>query len=168
MAQDSLLQLSPGLAIWSGITFLILLVLLKKYVWGPVIAAVDRREESLKEMFDSAEKARSEARELLQKHEQQLADARDEVNGIIDDGKSRAKKTADEIVEKARRESLDMSEKAKAEIVREREKATAEIRDSVVRISLKAAEQLISKKFEDAEHREFIEKAIAQIDEEVK
>lgn len=168
MAQDSLLQLSPGLAIWSGITFLILLVLLKKYVWGPVIAAVDRREESLKEMFDFALKTRGEAGQLLEKYEQQLADARDEVNRIIDDGKSRAKKTADEIVEKSRRESLDMSEKAKAEIVREREKATAEIRESVVRISLKAAEQLISKKFEDAEHREFIEKAIAQIDEEVK
>jgi F-type H+-transporting ATPase subunit b len=168
MAQDSLLQVNPGLIIWTVVTFLILLVLLKKFVWGPVIAAVDRREESLKEMFDSAEKSKDEAKELLEKYEQQLAEAREEVNRMIDDGKSRAKKTADEIVEKARRESVDMSEKAKAEIVRERDKATAEIRDDVVRISLKAAEQLISKTLGDTEHREFIEKAIAEIDEEVK
>ncbi len=168
MAQDSLLQVSPGLIIWTVVTFLILLVLLKKFVWGPVIAAVDRREESLKAMFDEAGKARDEAGKLLEKYEQQLAEARDEVNRMIGDGKSRAKKTADELVEKARRETLDMAEKAKAEIVREREKASAEIREDVVRISLKAAEQLINMKLEDAEHREFIEKAIAQIDAEVK
>jgi len=90
------------------------------------------------------------------------------VNRMIEDGKSRAKKTADEVVEKARLESQDMSEKAKAEIIRERENAISEIRDHMVRISLKAAEQLIKKTLVEADHRAFIEKAIAQIDEEVK
>ena len=168
MAQDSLLQVNPGLIIWTAVTFLILLVLLKKFVWGPVISAVDRREESLKAMFESAEKAKADSQDLLNKYEQQLAEARDEVNKMIENGKSRAKKTADEVVEKARRESQDMSEKAKAEIVREREAAIAEIKDQMVRISLKAAERLISKKLEEADHRAFIERAIAEIDEEVK
>lgn len=168
MAQDSLLQVNPGLIVWTVVTFLILLVLLKKFVWGPVMAAVDRREESLKAMFESAEKAKRDAEELLKKYEQHLAEARDEVNRMIEDGKSRAKKTADEVVEKARLESQDMSEKAKAEIIRERENAISEIRDHMVRISLKAAEQLIEKTLVEADHRAFIEKAIAEIDEEVK
>ncbi|MFH1069932.1 MAG: F0F1 ATP synthase subunit B [Candidatus Glassbacteria bacterium] len=168
MAQTSLLDVNPGLIFWTLATFIILLLLLKKFVWGPILAAVDRREENLRQMFESAEKSKAQAEELLAQHKKQLSDAMDEVNKLIEQGKIRAGKIADEIVYKARGEARDITEKAKAEIIREREQAVAEIREHVVIISLRAAEQLIQRTLEESDHRSFIEQAINEIDAKVK
>ncbi len=168
MAQTGLLDINPGLIFWTLVTFIVLLIVLKKYVWGPVLDAVDRREIRLREMFESAEKSRNEAERLLKEHEAHLAGARDEVNRILEDGKARAGRSADEIIGKARAEAQQFIERAKAEISQEREKAVDEIKQQVVRISLSAAEQLIEKSLSETEHRGFIEKAISDIDARVK
>lgn len=163
-----LLAINPGLIFWTLVTFVILLLLLKKFVWGPVIDAVDRRETNLKALFDNAEKAQAEAKALLQQYERQLALARDEVNKILEEGRTRAAKSADQIVQRSRREAEEQLERARAEIDREREKATADIRDHVVKISLKAAERLIEQTLDERQHRGFIEQAITQIEAEAK
>lgn len=159
-----LLAINPGLIFWTAVTFVILLLLLRKFVWGPILDAVDRREQSLKIMFDNAEQAKKEAQELLERYEGQLAQAREEVNKIIEEGKSKAGKSTDEIIAKARTEATDLLERAKVEIIRERDTAAAEIREHVVKISLKAAERLIQKTLQERDHRQFIEQAISEID----
>ncbi len=159
-----LLAINPGLIFWTAVTFLILLLLLKRFVWGPILDAVDRREQSLKIMFDNAEQSRKEAQELLERYERKLAQARKDVNKIIEEGKSKAGESADEIIAKARTEAADLLERAKVEIGRERDTAAAEIREHVVKISLKAAERLIQKTLQERDHRQFIEQAISEID----
>lgn len=159
-----LLAINPGLIFWTAVTFVILLLLLKRFVWGPILDAVDRREQSLKIMFDNAEQSRKEAQELLERYEGQLAQARKDVNKIIEEGKSKAGKSTDEIIAKARTEAGDLLERAKVEISRERDTAAAEIREHVVKISLKAAERLIQKTLQERDHRQFIEQAISEID----
>jgi len=168
MGQTSLLEINPGLVVWTLVTFVALLLILKKFVWGPILAAVDRREESLKQMFESAEKAKLQAQQLLESYEKQLAAAREEVEKIIENGKIRAGKAADEIIAQAHEESRELVERAKAEIIRERDEAAAQIRNEVVRISLEAAERLIMKSLEEADHRRFIEQTIADIETRVK
>jgi len=162
-----LLAINPGLIFWTAVTFVILLLLLKRFVWGPILDAVDRREQSLKMMFDNAEQSRKEAQELLERYEKQLGKAREEVNKIIEEGKSKAGKSADEIIAKARSEAFDILENAKVEIGRERDRAAAEIRQQVVTISLKAAERLIQKTLQERDHRQFIEQAITEIDTKI-
>lgn len=159
-----LLAINPGLIFWTAVTFVILLLLLKRFVWGPILDAVDRREQSLKIMSDNAEQSRKEAQELLERYERKLAQARKDVNKIIEEGKSKAGKSTDEIIAKARTEAGDLLERAKVEISRERDTAAAEIREHVVKISLKAAERLIQKTLQERDHRQFIEQAISEID----
>ncbi len=164
MEQTSLLSVSPGLIFWTVVTFVILLLLLKKFVWGPIIDAVDRREKSLKEMFDGAENARDEARELLKRYEDQLAQARSDVNQMIEEGKGKAGKAGDEIIGKASSEAEQILERAKAEISRERQKAVEELKAQVVKISLAAAERLIERNLAEHDHRSLIEQTISDID----
>ena len=168
MGQTSLLEINPGLMVWTLVTFVALLLILKKFVWGPILAAVDRREESLRQMFEAAEKAKLQAQQLIESYEQQLAAAREEVDKIIENGKIRAGKAADGIIAQAHEESRDLVERAKAEIIRERDEAAAQIRDGVVKISLEAAERLIMKTLEEADHRRFIEQTIAEIETRIK
>ena len=104
MEQTSLLSVNPGLIFWTLITFVVLLLLLAKFVWGPIIAAVERRENSFKEMFDGAENAKNEAQQLLKNYEDQLAGARDDMNQILEEGKTKAGKVSDEIIGKANSE----------------------------------------------------------------
>ena len=168
MGQTSLLEINPGLVFWTLVTFVALLLILKKFVWGPILAAVDRREESLRQMFEAAEKARLQAQQLLESYEQRLAAARQEVEKIIESGKIRAGKAADGIIAQAHEEARDLVERAKAEIIRERDEAADRIRNEVVRISLNAAERLIMKSLEEADHRRFIEQTIAEIETRIK
>ena len=168
MEQTSLLSVSPGLIFWTVVTFVILLLLLKKFVWGPIIDAVDRREKSLKEMFDGAENARDEAQELLKRYEDQLAQARNDVNQMIEEGKGKAGKAGDEIIGKASSEADQIIERAKAEISRERQKAVEELKAQVVKISLAAAERLIERDLAEQDHRGLIEQTISDIDRKMK
>ena len=168
MEQTSLLSVSPGLIFWTVVTFVILLLLLKKFVWGPIIDAVDRREKSLKEMFDGAENARDEAQELLKRYEDQLAQARNDVNQMIEEGKGKAGKAGDEIIGKASSEADQIIERAKAEISRERQKAVEELKAQVVKISLAAAERLIERNLAEQDHRGLIEQTISDIDRKMK
>ena len=168
MEQTSLLSVSPGLIFWTVVTFVILLLLLKKFVWGPIIDAVDRREKSLKDMFDGAENARDEAQELLKRYEDQLAQARNDVNQMIEEGKGKAGKAGDEIIGKASSEADQILERAKAEISRERQKAVEELKAQVVKISLAAAERLIERDLAEQDHRGLIEQTISDIDRKMK
>ena len=168
MEQTSLLSVSPGLIFWTVVTFVILLLLLKKFVWGPIIDAVDRREKSLKDMFDGAENARDEAQELLKRYEDQLAQARNDVNQMIEEGKGKAGKAGDEIIGKASSEADQIIERAKAEISRERQKAVEELKAQVVKISLAAAERLIERDLAEQDHRGLIEQTISDIDRKMK
>ena len=168
MEQTSLLSINPGLIFWTIVTFVVLLLLLKKFVWGPIIDAVDRRESSVKEMLDGAENARNEAQEILKKYEDQLSGARDDVNRMIEDGKTRAGKAGDEIIGKAKNAADQIIERAKTEITREREKAVQELKAQVVKISLAAAERLIERNLSEKDHRDLIEQTISEMDKEMK
>jgi len=163
-----LLAINPGLIFWTVVTFVILFLLLKKFVWGPVLDAVERREQSLKDLFDNAEKNRKEAQELFDRYQEQLRQARIEVNKMLEDSKSRAFRTSEEVIQRARREADDLIQRAKSEIDRERQKAVDGIRDQVVKISLKAAERIIKKMINERDHRELIQQAISDIDTTIK
>ncbi|MEA2062537.1 MAG: F0F1 ATP synthase subunit B [Gemmatimonadota bacterium] len=163
----SLLSINPGLIFWTCVTFVILLMLLKKFVWGPIIDAVDRREQSLKDMFDGAERAKDEARQILENYEKKLSGARGEVNEMIEDGKARAGKSAEEIIGKADSEANRIIEAAKAEIGHERQKAVEELKAQVVKISLTAAGRLIERSLAEQDHRDLIEQTISEIDKKM-
>ncbi|MDE2491817.1 MAG: F0F1 ATP synthase subunit B [Elusimicrobia bacterium] len=142
---DKLLQPDPGLMIWTIITFLCLLAILKKFAWGPLLGAIDEREYRLKEERLAAEKARSEAERIQKELEEKLAgvhaQSRELLAAAAKDGESlRAKLKA-----QAEADAQAIKEKTAAELAAEKNRLVAELRGHVADLSVQAAERLIRK-----------------------
>ena len=93
------------LALWTAVVFLCLLAILAKYAWGPLAAALDKRERGIADQIAQAEAANQKAKDLLADYERKLADARDEVRGIVDQGRRDAEQLGREMLDKAKEEA---------------------------------------------------------------
>jgi F-type H+-transporting ATPase subunit b len=96
--KPSLLSVNPGLIIWTIIIFILLLILLRKIAWKPLIKALNNREETINSALENAEKQRKETEELVEKNKKILAEANANSMKIINDGKETASKIKDDIM----------------------------------------------------------------------
>jgi F-type H+-transporting ATPase subunit b len=151
-----LFDINPGLSIWATVVFLVLLGILWKFAWGPLLQAVDAREDRIQTALDDSADARDEARRLLEEHKAQLADARRQANELIAEGKSAGQRLRAEIEEKARAEAQSIVESARAEISRERDQAITELRREAVDLALAAAGKLLSEKMDAPKDRALV------------
>ncbi len=158
-----LLQVNPGLIVWTTITFLFLLWVLKKLAWKPILSALESREERIRSALDDAEKNRQEAEKKLAEYEKMIEDAKRESQEIVNKGRKTAEMLKEEVVQKANEEAARMLEKAKREISLEREKAVDEIRKLAVDLSVDAASKLIGKNLTDEDHKKIAEKYIQEM-----
>ncbi|HKJ68014.1 MAG TPA: F0F1 ATP synthase subunit B [bacterium] len=155
-----LLSVDPGLIIWTIITFVILLFLLRKVAWKPILTMIDERERTIRDSLDQAEQARNEAEEKLRAYEQRLAEARKEARNIIAEGKESAEKIRDDIVKEAQEQQQHMLDDARRQINAEREKAIQEIRESVANIAISAASKIIGRQLDEQAHVDIIERSL--------
>jgi F-type H+-transporting ATPase subunit b len=116
-----MLQLDPGLIIWTVITFIILLVILRAVAWNPLVGALSQREKTIANALEKAEKAQEQAEKLLEENNRRLGQAEQEAQKIIRSGKEAANKARSELIEKSQQDARRMLDEAKAEIQRERE-----------------------------------------------
>ncbi len=158
--QEGLLKVDPGLMLWTIITFIILVLLLWKTAWKPVIEALDSRAEKIRNDLETAEKNRLEAEKLLGEHKEMMDNARSEAARIISEGKSEADRLKDEILEKANADAQNFSEKAKREIEVAKDKALLEIKDEVVSLSTEIASKIISRNLNPDDQKDLVEKAL--------
>jgi len=158
-----LLKVNPGLIFYTVVTFLLLLYILKKLAWKPILGALEEREKRIQESLESAEKARRESEELLQKQHDMLESARKEAQQILDQSRKAAEATRQEILANARAEAEQMLERAKREIALSRDKAIEEIRNLAVDLSIAAASKVIRKTLSREEHRRLVEEAIQEM-----
>lgn len=159
-----LLSVDPGLIIWTIITFVILLFLLRKVAWKPILTMIDERESTIRDSLDQAEQARNEAEEKLQAYEQRLAEARKESRQIIAEGKESAEKIRDEIITEAQNQKQNMLADARRQIEAEREKAIQDIRDSVANIAIRAASKIIGRQLDEQAHVDIIERSLQDME----
>ncbi len=158
-----LLKINPGLIFYTVVTFLLLVYILKKLAWKPILGALEEREKRIQESLESAEKARRESEELLQKQRDMLESARKEAQQILDQSRKAAEATRQEILANARAEAEQMLERAKREIALSRDKAIEEIRNLAVDLSIAAASKVIRKTLSREEHRRLVEEAIQEM-----
>lgn len=149
-------SVNPGLSVWASVVFLVLLFILHRFAWGPILAAVDAREQRIQGALDEAAAQRDEAARLLAEHKSQLADARRQSSEVIAEGRAAAERLRKELEEKARVEAQGIIEGARREISREKDRAIAELRKESVDLALAAAEKLISEKLDDDRHRALV------------
>ena len=163
-----MLSLDPGVMIWAWITFVVLLFLLYKIAWKPILSAIDNREKLIQDSIEQAEKAKKESEELLEKHEKLIRNAEEEAQKIIKENKELAEKSRQELIEHAKEESNKLREKAKLEIEHEKESALQALRSEVVDITMTATKKLIGDVLDDSIHRGIIENYIQKLPESEK
>lgn len=154
---DTLLNLNPGLIIWTFITFFIVLFVLKKVAWKPLLTMLETREESIKSDLQRAEHAREESERLLAEHKRSLQNSELEARKIVDDARAIAEKLKAEIVEKAQSTAQNLTAQAKAEIQREKETALNELREEVASLAIEAAGKILDESLDDEKHRKIVD-----------
>ena len=132
-----------GLVFWTLITFLILLFILRKFAWKPILGAVSDREEGIKDALASAEKARAEMENLHADNERILQEARAERETMLKDAREMKSKMISDAKEEAQVQAAKMIEQAQAAIESEKKAAMAELKSHVAGLSLDIAEKVV-------------------------
>ncbi len=138
-----MLDIDPGMIIWTWITFFVVLAILYKIALKPILASIDNREKSIRDDIEQAQKQRDEAEALLAKHKEMLDNAEAEAQRLFKESKAQADKAREELIEKARSESAKLVEKAKDEIEQQKESALASLKAEVADLAVGAAEKII-------------------------
>ena len=151
---DALLTPAFGTVVWSTIAFLVVLFLLRKMAWGPILTALKEREESIATALNEADKARSEMSALQADNERLLQEARAERDGMLREAREMADKLVADAKGKAKEEAAREAESAREAIATERKAAVAELKSEVAKLSVSIAEQLIRAELADAGKQE--------------
>jgi F-type H+-transporting ATPase subunit b len=157
--------LSPnyGLMAWTLIIFVILAIILSKFAFGPITAAVRARELALEEAIDSAKRDREEAAKLLAEHRAALDASRAEAQKIIVDARAAAERVRAELVEQAHAEQANMLVRARQEIESEKSKAIAQLRREAVDLAIAGAGKVIDRNLDQAANRQLVENFLASV-----
>ena len=161
--KNLLTQVTPGLYIWTIITFLLVFYVIAKFAWKPLLKMLEERENLIKSSLDDAEKARQELEKINSESEVIISQARSEAQSILSDGKAAAEKIKDDTIAKAKDEASKIREDAKHQIQVEKDKAITDIKKEVVDLSISVAEKLINKNISEQDNSSLIEESLKKI-----
>ena len=162
---NPLVQLDPGLFIWTILTFLLLLTVLAKFAWKPLLKMLKDREEMIRNSLYDAEKAQSELARLNFEGEETINKARSEAQEIRSQGKASAAKKREDTLNDAKEKAKLITKDAQKQIQVEKEKAIAEIKGEVVNLSLSVAEKLIKKNLSREDNKALINESLSNVKE---
>ena len=164
LASNPLIQVTPGLMIWTIVCFLVVLFVLKKYAFGPIQQQIDQRRERIESAITEADNARAEARNLLEEHKKLIGRAKTESEEIL----AEARRVADAQRERVREETEEDRQRRLEETKRQIEQATVQalgqIREEVGQLSLLAAEKITRKSLNEEDQKRLIDEALSEID----
>jgi len=160
---NPLVQLDPGLFIWTILTFLLLFSVLAKFAWKPLLKYLEGREETIRQSLDDAEKAKEELERLTTEGDAIVAKARAEAQSIVTEGKNAAQKIKDETIRNAKEQASGLISKAEEGIRAEKDRAISEIKTEVADLSISVAEKLIRKNLDADDNRALIDESLKEV-----
>ena len=146
-------------------TFILLMLLLKKFAWGPLMGIMKQREELIAEEIEAAEKSRIDSQKYLEEQRALLKEARTEAQSIVENAKKQGEATREEIIATARTEAQRLKESAVLEIETEKANALRAVREEVVSMSILAASKVLEKEISEEDNRALIEATIVKAGE---
>jgi len=158
-----MLEINPGLIVWTIVTFVIVLVILRAVAWKPLLGALSGREEKIRTSLQQTEEAQQKAQQLLEQNKQQLAVAEEQAQRIMKEGREMGEKLKAEIVERANATSRHMIMQAKNEIQQEKDAALKELRAEVADLAIGAAGKIIDANLDTPRQRKLVDSIINQI-----
>jgi F-type H+-transporting ATPase subunit b len=164
LASNALIQVTPGLMIWTVVCFVITLWVLKRYAFGPIQRTIDERRERIRQAIEEADKAREEARGLLDEHRKLVGRAKSDAEEILAEARKVAESNERRMREETEAERQRRLEETRRQIEAETRRALEQIRAEVVDLSLLAASKVTRKALEEDDHRRLIEEAVGELD----
>ncbi|MGD8699803.1 MAG: F0F1 ATP synthase subunit B [Gemmatimonadales bacterium] len=158
-----LFAINPGLIIWTWVIFLILLFVLRKWAWGPILGALETREKRIQDALDGAAREREEAERLLQEQRKLLEASRDEAQQILAESRKAGERLRAELLDEARKQKDQIVENAREDIERERDHALDLLRREAVDLSISAAGRVLHREVDSAENRRLVEEYLASL-----
>lgn len=150
-----------NLMVWTWLIFIVLLFVLRKWAWGPILGALNAREERIQEALDSAAREREEAARLLQEHRDLLDGSRDEAQKILAESRKAGERLRTELLDEARKQREQIVDRAREDIERERDHALEALRREAVDLSISAAGRVLNREVDSAENRRLVEEYLA-------
>ena len=163
VAKGGLLSPTGGLMVWTLVIFLILFVVLSRYAFKPITAAVAAREKALEEAIAGAKADRDAAAALLAESRAGIEAARTEAQKVIADGRAIGEKIRADMIGETRGQQQEMLDRARREIEAEKVRAIAELRREAVDLAIAGASKVIEKNLDDASNREIVESFLSTI-----
>ena len=161
--KDSLLSVEPGLMIWTILIFILLLVILKKYAWKPLLQSLKDRELSIRDSVEKAEMLKQESEKILEQNRKLMAKADEDARKVIAESREMAEKLRNEIVSKTHEDTTRMLHQAKTEIEREKIAALNELKEEIANLAVQAAGKIIDENLDPEKQKKIIGNFINQI-----
>ncbi len=159
----NLLEPNAGLMVWTTVVFIGLLLVLKKFAFGPLFAAVEAREKALEDAIEGAKRDREAASSLLAEQKSQLDAARGQAQQIIADGRAIVEKMRADILDETRKQQNDLMEQARRDIEGEKAKAIADLRKEAIDLAIVGAGKVIEQNLDSAGNRRIVEQFLASL-----
>jgi F-type H+-transporting ATPase subunit b len=153
-----------GNAIWTVVIFLLVVLVLGKYAWGPILKQLQAREDFIRESLEKAKRDRDEAEARLKEYESRIANARAEATAIVDEGRRDAEAVKRTIEEAARGETEKMVTRAKHEIQLATDTATKDLYNLSARLATDIAAKILGREISAQDHERLISESLASLD----
>jgi len=160
----SLIEPQFGTIFWTLITFILLLALLGRFAWKPLLGALETREKSIQESIDKAREDREQAEELIGQHRELLNQARRERAEAVSEGQRDAEKLKAEILDEARKQREQILAQTQSQVEAGMRQARTELRTVAVDLAIQAAEKLLTKNLDDTTQRKLVEEYLADLE----
>ena len=161
---NPLVQPDPGLFIWTIITFLVLLFLLAKFAWKPLLMALESRQDTIRKSLDDAQKAKEELERLQRESAEIIRKAHVDAQAIVGKGRTDAERLGEELRQKAREEADGIVKNAERQIQLETRRAVQEIRREAVDLSVTIASKLLERHVSKEDNERLINDTLSQIE----
>lgn len=158
-----LFAINPGLMVWTWVIFIVLLLVLRKWAWGPILGALEARERRIQETLDNAAREREQAGRLLEEQRALLDAARDQAQQILADSRRASERLRTDMMEEARKQKDQIVASAREEIQHERDQALETLRREAVDLSIAAAGQVLQRSVDSAENRRLVEEYLEKL-----
>jgi len=143
--------------------FIVLLAVLGKWAWGPILSGLQKREEHIRQSIEEAEKARADGEKALAEYKEKLAEAQEEAQTIIDKGRTEALRLAEDFKQKAQAEGQNLRNQAQRDITSAKDQALKQIYDQTVNLAVEMAGRIISKELTPADHRDLLQESLGKL-----
>ena len=161
---NPLVQPDPGLFIWTIVTFLVLLALLAKFAWGPLLQALEARQERIRKSLDDADRAKQELERLQQESTKIMQQARVEAEAIVTQTRADAERLREELKQKAKDEADNILRNAQQQIQLQTRQAIQQIRHEVADIAVLLASKLLERNLAKEDNARLIDETLKQIE----